>query len=126
MYYNLKFSNFIVQLWKEVLNLTIQNLIFNLILWIVYQSKGYVIEKFLNANKTSEKRLKVAIWVTDEQQMSNRWATDERLMSDWWATDEQLMSDWWATDEQLMSDWWATDEQLMSNWWATDEQLMSD
>ena len=38
--------------------------------------------------KTSENRLKVAIWVADVQ-----------LMSDWWATDERLMSDWWATDE---------------------------
>ena len=62
--------------------------------------------------KTSEKRLKVAIW-----------ATDERLMSNWWATGEQLVSDWWVTGERLVSNWWATGERLVSDWWATVERL---
>jgi len=74
--------------------------------------------------KTSKKRLKVAIWATDERLMSNRWATGERLMSNWWVTDERLMSDWRATDERLMNDWWASNW-WASNWWATDEWLMS-
>ena len=69
----------------------------------------FVVLKTVYKLQTSEKRLKVAIW-----------ATDERLMSDWWATDERLMSDWWATDERLMSDWWTTDEWLMSDWWVTE------